>query len=96
MALVAGTLVLLLLLIFVLQNGQQVQISFLGLSGVLPLGVAMLLAAIGGIVAVAIPGTGRILQLRRAAQQEVAGRSLAPPAEPAQPPTPEIHKNAPQ
>jgi uncharacterized integral membrane protein len=66
-ALVAGTVVLLLLLIFVLQNGQSVQISFLGWHGVVPLGVALLLAAIGGILAVAIPGTGRILQLRRAA-----------------------------
>ncbi|MBE1561942.1 LapA family protein [Nonomuraea africana] len=91
-ALIAGAIVLLLLLVFVLQNGQLVQISFLGWQGVLPLGVALLLAAIGGIMAVAIPGTGRILQLRqaahhRAAQTPAAPRRLAPPKETVNPPT---------
>ncbi|MEU4569253.1 lipopolysaccharide assembly protein LapA domain-containing protein [Micromonospora sp. NPDC023956] len=56
--------VLLLLLIFVLQNGQRASVSFLGAHGHLPLGVALLLAAVFGILLVALPGTARIVQLR--------------------------------
>lgn len=56
--------VLLLLLIFVLQNGQDAKISYLGAHGSLPQGVALLLAAVFGILLVALPGTARIIQLR--------------------------------
>ena len=62
-------LVLLLLLIFILQNGTKVQISYLGAHGHLPLGVAMLLAAVLGVLLVVIPGTGRIIQLRMTARR---------------------------
>jgi uncharacterized integral membrane protein len=62
-------LVLLFLLIFILQNGNKVEISYLGLHGHLPLGVALLLAAVLGVVLVVIPGTGRILQLRATARR---------------------------
>ena len=67
--LILSALVLLLLLVFILQNGDPVQISFFALEGVLPTGVALLLAAIAGILLVAIPGSIRILQLRRAARR---------------------------
>jgi uncharacterized integral membrane protein len=66
--LILSALVLLFLLVFILQNGEPVQISFFALDGVLPTGVALLLAAIAGILLVAIPGSIRILQLRRAAR----------------------------
>jgi lipopolysaccharide assembly protein A len=69
---VAGALfavVLLFLLIFILQNGHTVAISFFGTSGHLPLGVALLLAAVLGVLLVAIPGTTRILQLRITARR---------------------------
>jgi uncharacterized integral membrane protein len=56
--------VLLLLLIFILQNGQDVGISYLGAHGHLPLGVALLLAAVCGILLVVLAGTARISQLR--------------------------------
>ena len=56
--------ILVLLLIFILQNGRMVQISYLGAHGDLPLGVALLLAAVLGILLVVIPGTARIIQLR--------------------------------
>jgi uncharacterized integral membrane protein len=46
-----------------------VQINFLAASGTLPTGVALLLAAIAGLLLVAIPGGLRILQLRRAARR---------------------------
>jgi hypothetical protein len=55
--------------VFILQNGAPVQISFFALEGTLPVGVALLLAAIAGILLVAIPGSVRILQLRRAARR---------------------------
>ncbi|MGH3587549.1 MAG: lipopolysaccharide assembly protein LapA domain-containing protein, partial [Pseudonocardia sp.] len=64
-----SAIVLLLLLIFILQNGAPVQITFLGASGTLPTGIALLLAAIAGLLLVAIPGGLRILQLRRAARR---------------------------
>ena len=63
-AAVAFAVVLLLLLIFVLQNGVRVVVSFLGAHGELPLGVALLLAAVFGVLLVALPGTARIVQLR--------------------------------
>jgi uncharacterized integral membrane protein len=56
--------VLLFLLIFILQNGQRAEVSFLGAHGHLPMGVALLLAAIFGVLLVALPGTARIIQLR--------------------------------
>jgi len=61
--------VLLLLLIFILQNGQRVSISYLGGHGHLPLGVALLLAAVLGVLLVLVPGTGRIIQLRLTARR---------------------------
>jgi len=61
-------------LVFILQNDNSVQISFFALDGVLPLGVALLLAAIAGVLLVAIPGSLRILQLRRAARRGSTGK----------------------
>jgi len=56
--------ILLFLLIFILQNGQDVGISYLGAHGHLPLGVALLLAAVCGVILVVLAGTARISQLR--------------------------------
>jgi len=67
--LILSALILLHLLVFILQNGNPVQISFFALEGVLPVGVALLLAAIAGVLLVAIPGSLRIIQLRRAARR---------------------------
>jgi lipopolysaccharide assembly protein A len=61
--------ILLLLLIFILQNGQKVDISYLGAHGHLPLGVALLLAAVCGILLVVLAGTARISQLRATARR---------------------------
>ena len=70
---------LLLLLIFILENSQKVDISFFGAHGHLPLGVALLLAAVLGVLLVVIPGTGRIIQLRMVARRH--RRAEAAPAE---------------
>ena len=61
--------VLLLLLIFILENGNKVEISYFGAHGHMPLGVALLLAAVLGILLVVIPGTARIVQLRITARR---------------------------
>lgn len=70
-AVVVFAIVLTLLLIFILQNTESVQVSFLGLHGNLPLAVAMLLSAVGGILLAALVAGMRILQLRlRVRRQE--------------------------
>ncbi len=61
--------VLLLLLIFILENGNKVEISYFGTHGHLPLGVALLLSAVLGVLLVVIPGTARIVQLRLVARR---------------------------
>jgi uncharacterized integral membrane protein len=66
---IAGAIILLLLLIFILENTQRVKISFLGIHGHLSLGVALLLAAVGGGLVVGIVGTARIVQLRTRARR---------------------------
>lgn len=66
---VAAVVVLLLLLIFILQNGEKVKINFFGANPTLPLGVALLLAAVLGALLVALVGAARMVQLRRAARK---------------------------
>jgi uncharacterized integral membrane protein len=73
--------VLLLLLIFVLQNGQSATISYLGAHGNLPQGVALLLAAVFGILLVALPGTARIIQLRIRDRRHRGAEQAQPPIE---------------
>lgn len=67
-----SAIVLLLLLVFILENGQQADIGYFGAHGHLPLGVALLLAAVAGALLVVIPGTARIIQLRRTARRHRA------------------------
>jgi uncharacterized integral membrane protein len=84
-------LVLVLLLIFILENGQRASISYFGAHGHLPLGVALLFAAVLGILMVVIPGTARIVQLRiaavrhRRADAQADSQATPPPSEPARP-----------
>jgi uncharacterized integral membrane protein len=53
-------LVLLVLLIFILQNTRSVEVSYFGAHGHLPLAVAMLLSAVGGVLLAATAGSLRI------------------------------------
>lgn len=64
-ALVLLGLLLVLLIIFIAQNTQKVHVSFLGWDGTTPLAVALLIAAVGGILVTAFAGLLRIWQLRR-------------------------------
>jgi putative membrane protein len=63
--LIAGTAVLIVVLIFIIQNAHAVSISFLGAHLRLSLAVALLIAAIAGALVMAAAGTARITQLRR-------------------------------
>ena len=63
MGVVASALVLVLLLIFILQNMRSVKITFLGASGTIPVGIALLFAAIGGLLLAGLLASLRIWQL---------------------------------
>ena len=76
-AVVVGLLILVVILVFILQNQQSVEVSFLFLSGHLPLAVALLFAMILGAMIVVAFGAARILQLRM-----VAGRARRKAADP--------------
>jgi uncharacterized integral membrane protein len=77
-ALVVGVVTLLVILVFILQNLQSVELHFLAFHGQLPLAIALLFAAILGAIIVLAFGGGRILQLRlvaRRARRQSAGSS---------------------
>jgi uncharacterized integral membrane protein len=64
-----GAVILVLLLVFILMNGQRIQIHIYGGHWNAPLGVALLMAAALGVLLVLVPGGGRIIQLKRAARK---------------------------
>jgi uncharacterized integral membrane protein len=63
--LIVAAVILVLLLVFILQNSRSARIDFLWMSGQAPLAVAILLGVAAGALLVAVPGTVRILQLRK-------------------------------
>jgi uncharacterized integral membrane protein len=67
--LVSGAVILVLLLVFILQNPQRVQVHLFGAHLNAPLGVSLLLAAALGLLLVVVPGAGRIIQLRRSTRR---------------------------
>jgi uncharacterized integral membrane protein len=68
-ALIVGFLILIVLLIFIAQNTDSASFHFLGWNWSLPLGVAILLAAVLGGLITTMAGAARIVQLRRAAKK---------------------------
>ncbi|GAB3686306.1 LapA family protein [Saccharopolyspora tripterygii] len=68
-ALAIAGVVLVFLLIFVAQNFAPVTVHFLGLEFSLPIGLALLFAAIVGGVLVWLAGTARMIQMRRAVKR---------------------------
>jgi uncharacterized integral membrane protein len=68
---IAAVVVLLLLLIFILQNDERVKINIFGANPTLPLGVALLLAAVLGALLVALVGAARVVQLRHTTRKIV-------------------------
>ena len=73
-AVACALVVLILLIAFILQNQEYVQVKFFGLQGSVPLGIALFIAAVGGGVLVAIAGAARIIQLRLAAHRQRVSR----------------------
>ncbi|MGW0044553.1 lipopolysaccharide assembly protein LapA domain-containing protein [Rhodococcus sp. NPDC003348] len=67
--LVIGVLVLILLLVFILQNLDSVTLNLFLWEFSLPLGVSLLLAAIAGALIMALAGGVRIVQIRRLAKR---------------------------
>jgi uncharacterized integral membrane protein len=76
-SLTAGFLILIVLLIFITQNTASAQFAFFNLHWTLPLGVAILLAAVCGGLITVLAGTARIYQLRRAAKKNLAAGFVA-------------------
>lgn len=66
---ILGAVVLVFLLVFILQNLTPAPVSFLWMEGTLPLGIWLLFAAIAGVLLLAVPGLGRMLQWRRASKR---------------------------
>jgi uncharacterized integral membrane protein len=61
----AAAAVLVVLIVFMLQNTRSVEITFLGMHGTLPLALALLIAGVGVAIIAMVVGTARITQLRR-------------------------------
>ncbi|KAA0112502.1 lipopolysaccharide assembly LapA domain-containing protein [Mycolicibacterium sp. P9-22] len=70
-SLIIGFLILIVLLIFIAQNTDPGTFHFLGWNWTLPLGVALLLAAVGGGLLAVMVGAARIVQLRLAARKNL-------------------------
>jgi uncharacterized integral membrane protein len=70
-ALIVGFLILIVLLIFIAQNTDPVDLAFLGWRWSLPKGVAILGAAVGGGLLTVAAGSARIFQLRRTAKKDL-------------------------
>jgi uncharacterized integral membrane protein len=73
-ALIVAAIVFVFLLVFVVQNPDDVQVRYFGFEGTLSLGVAMLFAAVAGALTAGLLGTVRILQLRSKARRTAAGK----------------------
>ena len=68
--LIAGFAILIVVMIFIIQNTRAVTISFLGAHLHLSLAVALILAVIAGALLMAAAGTARITQLRRSIRRD--------------------------
>jgi uncharacterized integral membrane protein len=64
-----ASLAFVVLIVFMLQNTRQVEVTFLGMQGQLPLALALLIASVGTAILVTVIGTARITQLRHLARR---------------------------
>lgn len=74
-----ATVLLVLLIIFVAENSKSVTISFLGATGHIDLGLALLIAAVVGAAVALLAGTARILQLKREVRRHRRARRRQQP-----------------
>ena len=70
-SLILGFLILILLLVFIAQNTANADFTFLSWNWSLPLGVAILLAAVAGGLITGLASAARMFQLRRAAKKNL-------------------------
>ena len=77
-SLIAAAIFLILLITFIAQNQAKASIHFLGFAGHMATGLVVLIAAIVGILLAAIPGTIRILQLRRSLKRNTPKEERTP------------------
>lgn len=70
-SLILGFLILIVLLTFIAQNTAQTAFTFLTWHWNLPLGVAILLAAVAGGLITALVSAARMFQLRRVAKKNL-------------------------
>lgn len=86
---------LILLIVFIVENGQHVKVSFFGANTHPPLAIALLVAAVAGAIIVLLAGSVRIMQLRMAtrrhARADAAGSPTPAAAHDAKPVEPEEH-----
>jgi lipopolysaccharide assembly protein A len=76
-AVAGGLVVLLLVIVFIIQNSTEVKVHFLWTHGTVGLGLALLLAAIMGALVVVLLGSARIIQLRVQARRAHQGERKA-------------------
>lgn len=69
--LIVGAIVVVLLLVFIIQNLDSTRVQLFVWQWNLPVGIAVLLAAIVGALLAALIGGARIAQLRRVAKKKV-------------------------
>lgn len=69
-ATIFGIIVLILLIVFIAQNQDVVTLRYFAYEGQVNLGLALLIAAIGGALVVAIAGVARVIQLRSTAKKK--------------------------
>lgn len=72
-ALAAGLVFLVVILVFILQNVKSVPVHFFAAEWNIPLAVDLLLSAVLGALVTFMTGSLRILQLRRVARRNAAG-----------------------
>jgi len=70
-SLILGFLILIVLLIFITQNTASTAFTFINWHWNLPLGVAILLAAVAGGLVTALVSAARMFQLRRTAKKNL-------------------------
>ncbi len=67
---IPATVLLVVMLIFILQNFQGVEVSFISLHGKFPLALSLLFAAILGALTIAFAELARSVQLRRRTRRD--------------------------
>jgi lipopolysaccharide assembly protein A len=77
--LITAAMLLVLLVVFLIQNAHTVELSFLGAHLRVSLAVAMLSAAVAGALITGAAGTARIAQLRRSRRTSAPAADLSYP-----------------